>query len=226
VLNFIYRFPDAPKHVRKHNIESGKNAKSTDNLHRRTYCSNGKKRTLNSDRKTFYDGGSNKESLGNMHKTNYSKFSTPMASRPPFVPVGFQQARDEIAEKNNYLLQSEYYSREKELNFENFQKSKSMWKGDPLFTTRKHIPVKLPKSKIMFLKKTKNEYLNNNNGFQTFLTDDVKRLQILSNYKEINRIITKNFIKKHNPSFDIMQQEDDSPDGSGGVIFIFHNLER
>lgn len=189
----------------------------------KTYCSNGRKRTLNSARRTHYGGASSKASFGRMHQSSNSKFSTTITARPPFKPAGFQQARDEIADKGNFLLCREYYLREKELNFENFQKSKSMWKGDSLLTTRKQKPVELPKSKRKFLSKDKNDFLNGKNSYQTYLTNDAKRLQILSNYKEINRIITKNFIKKRDPGFDMIHQEEEHYREK--VILIAHVLE-
>ena len=93
----------------------------------------------------------------------------PLTSRPPFFPSGFMKAREEIADKNNFLLCREYYNREKELNFEMFQKSKSMWKGDALMTTRKLKPYKLPKATKKYAQQSRMQYLNNKNNYNTFL---------------------------------------------------------
>mmetsp|Transcript_19241 Transcript_19241/g.17060 ORF Transcript_19241/g.17060 Transcript_19241/m.17060 type:complete len:153 (-) Transcript_19241:69-527(-) len=126
------------------------------------------------------------------------------------------KGREEIAD-NNFLLCREYFLREKELNFEKFQKNKSMWKGDALMTTRKSKPTEMPKSKKKYVKQSHRQYLNNKNKYKTFLPDDVKRLQILENYKEINRIITKNYIKKTDPALELMKEEDESINGFGAA---------
>lgn len=61
------------------------------------------------------------------------------------------QARNNIAE-NNFLLYQEYYLREKELKFEEWEKSKSKWMGAPFIPNRKNLPetVMQKKSKQYF----------------------------------------------------------------------------
>eukprot|EP00344_Euplotes_crassus_P002990 CAMPEP_0197010536 /NCGR_PEP_ID=MMETSP1380-20130617/54723_1 /TAXON_ID=5936 /ORGANISM="Euplotes crassus, Strain CT5" /LENGTH=113 /DNA_ID=CAMNT_0042432521 /DNA_START=511 /DNA_END=849 /DNA_ORIENTATION=+ len=85
-----------------------------------------------------------------------------------------------------------------------------MWKGDSLLTTRKLKPVEMPRSKEKLVPHSHRQYLNNKNSFTTFLKDDPKRLQILENYKEINRIITKNYIKKKDMGIQLLNDHDDT----------------
>ena len=92
----------------------------------------------------------------------------PKTSRPPFIPSGFMKARDEISD-TNFLLWREYFLREKELNYENFQNSKSKWKGDALLTTRKLKQTQLPKWKEKYVKQSSRQYLNNQTNYKTFL---------------------------------------------------------
>lgn len=52
------------------------------------------------------------------------------------------------------------------------------------------------------------------NSFKTFWSDtkDPKRFQILNNFKEINRIITKNYIKNNDDGMSILDSDESKSD--------------
>ena len=53
-------------------------------------------------------------------------------------------------------------------------------------------------------------HLNSKNNYKTFLnnTKDPKRFQILNNFKEVSRIMTKNYLKRKDSDMSIMESED------------------
>jgi len=68
------------------------NIKSTGSLHKRTYASDSKTRVLHTDRSSHSNLTSSK-----------------MKPKPAFKPAGYMCARNEIADRNNYLLWMEKY---------------------------------------------------------------------------------------------------------------------
>lgn len=139
------------------------------------------------------------------------------AARPTFRPTSWSKARREVADETLrkdiiYINESKmdkdtfkkeinkikihkdkpYYSRE----YKELQQNKQKWMGVPFIASRKKARDKVPRSKRAGKVATQ-QYINNSNRYNTFdLAKEHKRAQILTNFKQITRIINKNFIKK------------------------------
>ena len=110
-----------------------------------------------------------------------------------FKPANWSQARKEITEDNFYLSR-EYYMLEREKNHSDWLKSKKKWMGIPFIASRKTMKDEIPKCKKVG-QLGKSQYTNNNR-YQTFeVSLNPRRSHILSNFKQITKIINKAFIK-------------------------------
>jgi hypothetical protein len=72
--------------------------------------------------------------------------------------------------------------------------------GKPFVPSRKKCTEKSSRVKRLLGKASKRRYMNDKNKFNTFgQFVDMRRSNILQNFKQIQRIITKNYIKKKDP---------------------------
>jgi len=149
-------------------------------------------------RKTFLVG-SRQRTLSHWNRLSINKQKQPKSERKAFNPSNWSQARREISENNFYLCR-EYYNTEKDQNHEEWQKSKKKWMGKPFIAKRKKLTDRLSKSKRRLVKASKTNLIGDTNGYRTFdQPANLRRSQILQNFKQIQRIITKNYMKKKNP---------------------------
>ncbi|CAI2375596.1 unnamed protein product [Moneuplotes crassus] len=198
----LARYPDIPirRKMRKGstiNHSQGyrvNNNSSEATFQDKTYLYDARKRTLNR---------SNRVSLKNRNAKN--------ESAEIFRPSNWSQARKEMSENNFYLCR-EYYDQEKDKNYSDWLNSKNKFMGIPFIATRKKSKDIVPRCKDPG-ELAYHQYSNNKNQYDTFDNkDDPRRSKILSNFKQITRVINKSFIKSKANKLKRYDQSDDDPE--------------
>ena len=173
---FVHRFPLMPNRVNRPS-DYRDYAKSHSSLLRRTYWNNSKRRTLNDWR---YHTENN--------ETQRKKFKSEY-----FKPASWSKASREI-EDITYNCR-DYYLAEKDKKYSEWIESKNKWMGAPFIAGRKKGKDSIPKCKNVG-STAYDQFIGNRNKYEMFTgLKDSKRYQILNNFKEIARVINKNFIK-------------------------------
>jgi len=123
-------------------------------------------------------------SFNHLQRSTAARYST--SRKKPFMPLNNKEA------KRNIVVNQEYdydvYSHYHDAEWKRYSDSKMRRVGGEFVTSTNKIPSHLPiKSE---------ELINSNNSFGMFLDSEKPRLAILENYKQINRILTTNYIKE------------------------------
>ncbi|CAI2372397.1 unnamed protein product [Moneuplotes crassus] len=137
---------------------------------------------------------SRRRTLHKFMRGNLNKSSIPRTSQDIFRPSNWSQARKEMSENNFYLCR-EYYDQEKDKKYSDWLNSKQRFMGIPFIASRKKTKDSVPRCKDPG-ELALQQYVNNKNNYSTFDNQkDLKRSQILSNFKQITRVITKSYMK-------------------------------
>lgn len=99
------------------------------------------------------------------------------------------------------------------MNAEHWETSKTNFKGDMFLGCKKGVGCgdqrkKTPQRAVRAMKASQTTFLNQKNTFEKFLHEkgDMPRLSVLDNYRQINRIMTRNYLKKN-----AQQQQQQAP---------------